>query len=129
NPSVEPTPSPVVEKPKEAASIPPDSAPVPVVTPPALPVAPVEPPTVAPPAPAPEKTPDPVAFPRVQGLGFDPKALEADRKPEAPADPALAPAAQERRPEEPARGMERPAVPDERERPREVDPELLPPDP
>jgi hypothetical protein len=52
----------------------------------------------------------------VQGLGFDPKALEADRNVEAPADPAFSPVAKDDRLEE-------------RDLPREVDPDLLPPDP
>ncbi len=48
--------------------------------------------------------------------GSIPKALEAERKVEAPADPALAPVGREARP-------------DDRDLPREIDPDLLPPDP
>jgi hypothetical protein len=87
-----------------------------------LPSNPVEP-TVSVPVPAPVepaaepvKTAESAPFPRVQGLGFDPKALAAERKVEAPADLALAPVAREERP-------------DDRDLPREIDPDLLPPDP
>ena len=103
DPVKEPAPVPPVDKPAEVASPPPVEAVVPPVD-------------SAPPPPEPAKVADPAPFPRVQGLGFDPKALEAGVKAEAPADPSLAPAAKEDRPEE-------------RDLPREVDPELLPPDP
>lgn len=64
------------------------------------------------------KVAEPPAFPRVDGLGFDPKALEAERKVEAPApaDAAIAP-------------VIRQEPPDDRDLPREIDPDLLPPDP
>ena len=68
------------------------------------------------PAAGPVKAAEPAPPPKLQALGFDPKALEADRKAEAPADPALNPVAREDRPAE-------------REQPREIDPDLLPPDP
>jgi len=91
----------------------------PSVAPLSNPVEPVVPASV--PAPV-EPTPEPVKsaeiapFSRVQGLGFDPKALEAERKLEAPDDPALAPVVRQDRP-------------DDRDLPREIDPDLLPPDP
>ena len=122
-------PTPIrVEAPPETPLVPSDATAPP--SPPAAPAVatvekPAEVPVIAPVAAAvesPESVPDPTrgadpdSFPRVQGLGFDPKALEAERKAEAPADNALAPALQEARP-------------DDRDQPREVDPELLPPDP
>ena len=104
NPPVkDPVPVSPIEKPAEVALAPPVDPVVPPVDP-------------VPPPPETDKVADPAPFPRVQGLGFDPKALEAERNGEAPADPSLAPAAQEARPEE-------------RDMPREVDPDLLPPDP
>jgi hypothetical protein len=89
----------------------------PPIAPPSNPVEPVSPFLIpVEPTPEPPKVPEPAPFPRVQGLGFDPKALEADRKAEAPADPALAAVARQDRP-------------DDRDLPREIDPDLLPPDP
>jgi hypothetical protein len=77
----------------------------------------VPPPPPVEPVPEPVKAAEPVPFPRVEGLGFDPKALEAEqRKVEAPSDAALAPVARE-------------PLPDDRDLPREIDPDLLPPDP
>jgi hypothetical protein len=126
-------PAPSVETPVKPPEAPPvviaqpvaqPASPPPVVV--AQPVAPSQPPAFPPvPEPNPEPTPDPAAFPRVQGLGFDPKALEADRKPDAPADPALAPAGKSGQPEEPVRV----AVPEGGEQPSEVNEEILPPDP
>ncbi len=77
----------------------------------------------------PVKEPDPTPFPRVNGLGFDPKTLEPGAKTEAPGDRAIAPAAQGGRPDELGRGIDRAAPSDLVDQPREVDPELLPPDP
>jgi hypothetical protein len=111
NPAAAPTPAVAVEAPNPVGVVV-DATPAPT-PPPALPVTPAE--LVAEqPVQAPQ--PDPAPFPRVAGLGFDPKALEAERKAEAPADPGLAPAARD-------------DVPDDRDKPREVDPDLLPPDP
>jgi hypothetical protein len=87
-----------------------DSLPAILPPPPVEPVA--EPAEVAEPA----KVAVPAPFPRVAGVGFDPKALDADRAAEPRADPALAPAVGEDKPVE-------------RDQPREVDPDLLPPDP
>ncbi len=67
-------------------------------------------------------------FTQVTGLGFDPKALEAEKKADAqnpPADSAIAPAARQEGAREP--GL--PAAADNQNLPREVDPEILPPDP
>ena len=98
-------PAPVaVEK---AADVPPVAA-----APPAPPIEPVASPFELP---EPVKEPETAPFPRVQGLGFDPRALEAERKAEPLADPSLAPA--------------RDVPPDDLDQPREVDPDLLPPDP
>ncbi len=79
----------------------------------------VEPPPAVVVEPRPPQLPEPppAPFPRVQGLGFDPKAMEEERKAEAPADAAIAPAAKD----DPPTLRE--------ELPREVDPDLLPPDP
>jgi hypothetical protein len=114
-------------RPTEVPSVPIDKLPDPVILPP---VATAE--VVLPPVPlvelppAPEKPAEPSKFPTATGVGFDPKALEADRKGEPPpADPALTPVARQDPPREPARV----AVPDEKNLPREVDPDLLPPDP
>ena len=104
---INPPPAPVpvaVEKPAQLPAI--------AATPDVPPVEPVDTPELVP---EPAKVPVAAPFPRVQGLGFDPKALEAERKAEAPPDPSLA-VAQEVRP-------------DGRDQPREVDPDLLPPDP
>ena len=92
-PAASPENPPVVEAPIVAESA------APVLVAPALPAEPI---------PAPE--------PKVEALGFDPKALEAERHAEAPPDPAIAAAA--------GAGPR-----DERDLPREVDPDLLPPDP
>ena len=83
-----------------------------------LPEAPAPPASTAeaPAEPIPPMPPPPAPKVSVEGLGFDPKALEADRNADARADPALAPAVRDERPEE-------------RDLPREVDPDLLPPDP
>jgi hypothetical protein len=92
-----PTPTPVVEK-------------APIVE---APIVSETPAPVAPPLPV---EPIPPAEPKIEGRGFDPKALEAERRVEAPPDPAIAAAA--------VAGPR-----DERDLPREVDPDLLPPDP
>jgi hypothetical protein len=113
------TPAPSIAKVEPVAQPDPKvEEPPPPVAPPSIPVdagglpsIPVEP-TIEP-----ARAVEPAPFPRVvQGLGFDPKALEADRTVEPRADPALAPVAREDRP-------------DDRDQPREVDPDLLPPDP
>ena len=117
---VEVTRTPEVAAPQAVEPLAPVPASIPSSEAPAPPP-PLEPPPVAvtvvepPPLQLPE--PQPAPFPRVQGLGFDPKALENERKVEAPADAAIAPAAKDD-----------PPVPHE-EQPREVDPDLLPPDP
>jgi len=64
----------------------------------------------------PVKVVEPPPPARIQGLGFDPRALENERKDEPRNDPALAPVAREEGPADPAQ-------------PREVDQDLLPPDP
>jgi hypothetical protein len=112
------TPAPPIAKVEPVAQPDPKAEePPPPVAPPSIPVdavglpsIPIEPTT------EPAKAAEPAPFPRVQGLGFDPKALEADRTVEPRADPALAAVAREDRP-------------DDRDQPREVDPDLLPPDP
>jgi hypothetical protein len=107
-PAPAPEPQPIGVAPTEAkapeparSEIPPPVSPDPMETP----VPAIEPVAEAP------KAVDPPPR-RIEGLGFDPKALEADRNITAPADPALSPAAR-----------------DDRDLPREVDPDLLPPDP
>jgi hypothetical protein len=118
SPAMAPNPDPSVVGPTDEGSDSqiPTIVPVAPLTPP---VAPIEPPA------APETNPAPASFPRVDGLGFDPKALETERK----ADAAIEPAGQEKRSDEPGRAVERAAVPDDGDKPREVDPDLLPPDP
>ncbi len=73
--------------------------------------------------------PDTASPPKVIGLGFDLKALEAEKTPPAPADPAIAPAGQGGQPVGPAPEAGPALGPDRRDQPEEVDPELLPPDP
>ncbi len=111
-----------VEKSVEPPAPPMKSEELPTIPPAATPASPFELPT-EPPKPA-----DPATLPRVQ-VGFDPKALEADRKPEATGDEAISPASKENRPDRPAQELDQPATPFEREQPTEVDPDLLPPDP
>ena len=121
-PTPTPAPAPAVDKPVEPAAPPPATATAAAVT---------MPPSVeAPPSselpPIPEQPANPPTFPRVEGLGFDPKALEAQRKAEATGDEALAPASKE---DQPAQPTDRADAPVEPEQPTEVNPDLLPPDP
>jgi hypothetical protein len=76
---------------------------------------------------APQETPETAPFPRVQGLGFDPKGLE---DPAPPVDQAVATTAgpQERR-DQPAREPVPAIDPDVRALPEVVDPDVLPVDP
>lgn len=91
-----------------------------IVIPPPGPVEPVPPPVEVADAP----------FPRVPNLGFDPKAFEAARDPEPPVDKELAPTAgPEPRGDPIAPEPARADLPEVRDQPAEVDPELLPPDP
>jgi hypothetical protein len=91
------------------------------------------PPEVAKPADEPptqtEKPAEPPPFPRVQSLGFDPKALEDERKAEATGDGSLKPASKDARPDQPAPETDRVANPAAPEQAREVAPGVLPPDP
>jgi len=124
-PASAPVPMPVVEPPAPAPVI----APAPLPTVASAPAAPEPVPAPAPPSDPPG--PDPRAFPRVQGLGFDAAALAADARPEPPADPAADEAAQGGRPDEPAAADRTiPAIaPDGGDQRAEVDPDVLPPDP
>jgi hypothetical protein len=105
-----------VVPPHDAVTLPP-AAPAEVVPPPVAPLPEIEPA----PVPVPDKPAEGTNFPKATGVGFDPKALEADKQVEAPsADPALTPAAQER---------SKVGLPDEKDLPREVDDAIMPPDP
>ena len=112
-PSVPTIPSPIVPAPEPPAAT--GTAPTPASIEAVVPV-PTPPIEVVEPGKPPELQTEPPPLPRVQGVGFDPKALEADRQVEAPADASLTPAARDNRP-------------DDVDKPREVDPDLLPPDP
>ena len=110
---VEP-PSVAIEAPADPVTLPPVVA--------AEPAVPIVPPAEPAPPAGPEKPAEESRFPKVTGVGFDPKAFEAAKKEEAPpADPAITPVARQ----EPARV----APPVDPNLPTEVDPDLLPPDP
>jgi hypothetical protein len=118
------------QAPVEVAGWPVEKSAIPDPSTPILPVEPPKPvvelPVVAEPTPVAEKPAEPANSPSVTGVGFDAKALEAEKKAELPpTDPAIAPAARQDAPQEPAR----PVITDEKNLPVEMDPELLPPDP
>jgi hypothetical protein len=91
----------------------------------------MERPSITSPSTAPAEVPaagaipqEPAPFPRVQGLGFDPRALV---DPEPPVDQAVAPVAG---PQDPPAREALPAIdPGGRAQPEEVDPDVLPVDP
>ncbi len=79
--------------------------------------------------PAPEVAVQPEGrpFPRAEGIGFDPKALEAVANAPAPADPAVEPVANQGPGGEADQVAPNPVA--DADKPAEVDPDLLPPDP
>ncbi len=118
--AADPIPAPaLVPAPAADLAVPPAPAPVLAVEAPTEPAPALEAPA-APPA-------RPIA--KVEGIGFDPDALKADARPDAPGDPAIAPAAGDPRRAGPVAEAGPPPGPDPRDQPAEVDPNLLPPDP
>ncbi len=121
--ATEPAPTPL--------PVPPEPAPTPSALAPAVEMLPAPALTTAAPESAPPDVAPPEArpFPRAEGIGFDPKALEAEAK--APSDPAVEPAANQGPGGEMAREADQlpPAAVADADKPAEVDPDLLPPDP